>query len=102
MKVRDLVHSDAFQAADGNEPIWYADGSLGYVRLAPFGEVNDGRVVISKSDGKYILSPADFGSMDEALEVYINPNVGGVLLNTQGCVVVREECGIVIKERDIE
>lgn len=102
MKIWDLKNSEAFQKADGNEPIWYADGSLGYVRLSPFGEVKDGRVVFSKSDGKYILSPADFGFIDDSLEIFINPNVkSGVALNTQGCVVVKEKYGIVIKERDI-
>lgn len=102
MKIWDLKNSKAFQEADGNEPIWYADGSLGYVRLSPFGEVKDGRVVFSKSDGRCILSPADFGFIDDSLEIFINPNVeSGVALNTQDFVVVKEKYGIVIKERDM-
>lgn len=102
MRIWDLKNSKAFQEADGNEPIWYADGCLGYVRLSPFGEVNEGRVVFSKSDGSYILSPADFGFIDDSLEIFVNPNVKyGVALNTQGCVVVKEKYGIVIKERDM-
>lgn len=102
MRVCDLLNSKVFQEADGNEPIWYADGSLGYVRLSPFGKVKDGRVVFSKSDGRCILSPADFGFIDDSLEIFINPNIkNGVPLNTQGCIVVKEKYGIVIKERDM-
>lgn len=102
MKIWDLKNSKAFQKANGNESIWYADGSLGYVPLSPFGEVKDGRVMFSKSDGRCILSPADFGFVDDSLEIFINPNVkSGVALTTQGCVVVKEKYGVVIKERDM-
>ncbi len=104
MRVCDLVYSEAFDKASNDTPILYADGSLGYVRLGGFAQLVDERkTVFLQEDEKVLTKEQILGEPLLILDNELRISVCGICesINTQGCLVVSEDCGIVIKERDM-
>ena len=104
MRVWDLVYSEVFDKASNDTPVLYADGSLGYVRLGSFAQFLDKRkTVFLKEEGKTLTKKQILGEPLLILDNELRISVCGIVesINTQGCLVVKEDCGIVIKERDM-
>lgn len=104
MRVWDLVYSEAFDKAANDTPVLYADGSLGYVGLGGFAQFLDERkTVFLKEEGKVLTKKQILGEPLLILDNELRISVCGIFesINTQGCLVVKEDCGIVIKERDL-
>lgn len=102
MRVWDLINSDAFKKASNDTPIWYADGSLGYVKLGIFVQMMcEFKTMLTKEDGKTLTKKDLLKESLLILDFQLMVSTDVVPLNTQGCVVALEDCGIVIKERDI-
>lgn len=103
MRVWDLINSDAFKKASNDTPIWYADSNLGYVKLGIFVQMMcEYKTMFVKEDGKTLTKKDLLKESLLILDFQLMISTDVVPLNTQGCIVVLEDCGIVINNSSLK